>query len=134
MESMEARAALEAVDEVEARAGGKRRVPWGWMAVLSAGFGASLALVYQDSWWGFIPLLISLAGLLILERSLYRETRASLKQDPRSKHSSSWAALLSPFVTIIVMMLVPRGNLSVSIILGIVVAVALFGGLAYERR
>ena len=134
MTDTEARAALEAVDEVEARAGGKRRVPWAVITLVSAATGAAAGLSLHHQLAGL--LLIAGICLLILAVELRRPhaVRPAVKQDVAPDPEMSWRTSLPVLVFVPTFILLPHDNVAVSVCTGALVALGTGLLLAQEWR
>ena len=134
MESVEARAALEAVDEVESRAAGGRRVPWIWIALLSLSFGAAIGLMLENIGWGAVVIVVVLVGLLVTALAAPRDVRPAIKQNVWPGPTVSVRQLVLALAIYPLMMALPRNNPVISVAAGCVSAGLFLAIMAKEGR
>lgn len=136
MQSAEAREALAAVRETEARATARSQpVPWLRITAVSVCFGAGMLLALLGSAWGLLILLAGVAGMLWIEFSAKRSVRTAVKQEVREDPKLNWKAAIAPLVAYPVMMLAQSAGTTAIIVMSVLFTVGLIAayGLTWNK-
>ncbi|WKD60268.1 hypothetical protein CCICO_01050 [Corynebacterium ciconiae DSM 44920] len=134
MNRSEAQEILDLVRQIDERATARPRSVWVRDGLLSVLAGVGLICVLQQLVWLGVILFLLVIGLALAKVGDARGVRRAVKQDQRQLPTASWKRVWFPILVNLPVLFLPRGNLALSVVVGVVAAGFMLWALTQERK